>query len=157
VRLAIAPTTNVVVNSARASGDAHLEVIAGSVLTFTPTNWDVPQTVTIRANVDADALDGQATFAVSSAGLADRLVTVSETDNISQIDLRIIGIQLAGTNVVVSFTSTAGSFYSLEYTDGLGTPWSTATNNIAGDGGVVQAVDLGGALHPRRFYRMKLE
>ncbi|MEO5803236.1 MAG: hypothetical protein ABIR24_06875, partial [Verrucomicrobiota bacterium] len=154
VSLAIQPTTNVVVKIARINGDADLDVSAGGVLTFTPANWNVPQTVSILAAVDADTLNGQATFAISSGGIAKQYLIANEADNTSQTALRIMGIQLVGTNVVVSFTSMAGNSYALEYSAGLSNSWQTATN-IAGNGGVTQATDRGGATQNQRFYRLK--
>jgi hypothetical protein len=80
IRLAAAPTSDVVVNIARASGDADLS--AGSAqITFTSSNWNVEQQVNIFAAEDADSANGSAVFVVSSAGLTDQTFTANEMDN----------------------------------------------------------------------------
>ncbi|WP_338870590.1 PQQ-dependent sugar dehydrogenase [Myxococcus stipitatus] len=80
VSLSRAPARNVTVNVARTTGDADLTVQSGASLTFTPTNWSTPQTVTLAAAADADNLDGEATFTVSVTGLDSRTVTAREQD-----------------------------------------------------------------------------
>ncbi|MEU4535930.1 cellulose binding domain-containing protein [Streptosporangium sp. NPDC023825] len=60
VRLSQRPPGNVVVGTARVSGDTDLS--AGPPLTFTPDNWDVPQPLTVTAAEDDDAVNGSATF-----------------------------------------------------------------------------------------------
>jgi ELWxxDGT repeat protein len=81
VKLAVQPAADVVVNVARAGGgDADLSTATTS-LTFTAANWNVAQTVTVNAAEDADATNGTASFAVSSAGLPDRAVAATEADN----------------------------------------------------------------------------
>src|SRR4051795_7731280 len=49
VALSAVPTSNVTVTTARAGGNTGLTVTTGGTLTFTPGNWNVPQTVTITA------------------------------------------------------------------------------------------------------------
>ena len=46
MKLAAQPLSDVTVSAARTAGDADLSVSAGSLLTFTGTNWNTPQTVT---------------------------------------------------------------------------------------------------------------
>ena len=50
-------------------------------MTFTPANWDAPQTVTVSAAQDADAADGAAAFLLQSAGLGTTTVTATEADD----------------------------------------------------------------------------
>lgn len=80
VKLAAAPTANVVVNIARQSGDADL-TSGVSTLTFTPANWNTPQSVFISAANDADSTNGSAAFAVSSSGLTTKFVSANENDD----------------------------------------------------------------------------
>ncbi|WP_342378780.1 PQQ-dependent sugar dehydrogenase [Myxococcus stipitatus] len=80
VSLSRAPARTVTVSVARTAGDADLSVQSGASLTFTPSNWNTPQTVTLAAAGDADNADGVATFTVSGAGLDSRVVTVTEGD-----------------------------------------------------------------------------
>jgi hypothetical protein len=81
VCLAGKPGTDKVVTVTRTSGDSDLTVSAGGTLTFTPTNWNVPQTVTLAAAVDADALNGSAVFrAATTADWTPADVTATEAE-----------------------------------------------------------------------------
>ena len=62
------PTGTVTVTVARASGDTDLSIKVGSSLTFKTSNWNVPQTVVIKAKEDSDALNGAAVFAHTATG-----------------------------------------------------------------------------------------
>jgi glucose/arabinose dehydrogenase len=79
VRLAVAPASDVVVSVARSSGDADVGASPAS-LTFTPSNWNTPRTVTVSAAADADAVNDGATIRASSAGLPNQDVAVTVTD-----------------------------------------------------------------------------
>ena len=70
---------------------------------------------------------------------------------------RITSVSLAGTNVLVRFTTAAGWFYRLEYSSSL-TPadWRPTSDFLAGSGDIVQAIHAGGAAQGARFYRVKL-
>ena len=50
-------------------------------LTFTSANWSTPQTVTVSAAQDADAVNGTAAFMLQSAGLSTTTVTATEADD----------------------------------------------------------------------------
>jgi len=80
VRLAIAPAANVTVNVARSSGDVDASPSPTS-LTFTPANWNTPQTVTVAAAQDADTTNDGATITCSSTGLTAQNVVVTIIDN----------------------------------------------------------------------------
>ncbi|HET9896475.1 MAG TPA: glycoside hydrolase family 6 protein [Streptosporangiaceae bacterium] len=75
ISLSSAPTSNVTVTTALASGNNGLSVSAGSSLTFTPSNFGTAQNVTITANSSGT---GMATFNVSASGLTT--VTFSATE-----------------------------------------------------------------------------
>ncbi|WP_376774034.1 glycoside hydrolase family 48 protein [Allostreptomyces psammosilenae] len=75
VSLSQAPTSNVTVTVARASGNTGLSVTRGATLTFTPSNWNVPQAVTISA---AEGGSGTAEFTATAAGLVAGRVTVRQ-------------------------------------------------------------------------------
>ena len=82
VSLAAQPLADVEVTLAIiGDGDLGLQTM---MLTFTPANYDTPQTVTVDAAEDADAADGTATVTVASAGLASVEVDVTENDNDEQ-------------------------------------------------------------------------
>jgi len=86
VSLAIAPAANVTVSVARASGDADIGVSEGATLTFTPSNWNVPQTATVWAAADLDRTDDQASLAVSASGLASETIDVRARDELAASD-----------------------------------------------------------------------
>jgi len=81
VKLSGQPGSNVTVNAARQSGDTDISVSGGASLTFTTSNWDTYQTVTLAAAEDVDAANGVATIRLTATGLADKDVTATETDN----------------------------------------------------------------------------
>src|SRR5215471_5511946 len=98
VRLASAPASNVTVNVARLSGDTDLSVTAGATLTFTPTNFNTFQNVTLSAAEDADSTNGSAVFRASATGLPNADVTANEVDN----DPASIAIQTSVTTLNVN-------------------------------------------------------
>jgi len=66
ISLSSAPTANVTVTAARASGNTGLSITSGASLTFTPTNFSTAQNVTVKADTSST---GQATFNASATGL----------------------------------------------------------------------------------------
>lgn len=81
VRLAEAPSADVTVSVARASGDEDLSVVSGSQLTFTPANWNQLQRVILAAAEDADSTPDSAAFTVSAPGLSPETVRVVSIDD----------------------------------------------------------------------------
>ncbi|SEG98319.1 Cellulose binding domain-containing protein [Nonomuraea solani] len=81
VSLSQAPTSNVTVSIARASGDTDLTVSGTATRTFTPANWNTAQNVAIAAANDTDTTSGSAVFRVSATGYTPVDVTVSEADD----------------------------------------------------------------------------
>ena len=81
VRLGSAPAATVNVSVHRVSGDADIAVSGSDDLTFTPQNWNIPQSVKIASAVDADTMDDTATFLVSASGLSPETVQVKATDS----------------------------------------------------------------------------
>ncbi|MBC8107291.1 MAG: DUF3131 domain-containing protein [Anaerolineae bacterium] len=82
-RLTARPASNVTIQTARAGGDSDLEVEAHSAITFSPTNWDRWQWISIASKSDADTANGSATFNVTSPGMATQTVTGTEADSTS--------------------------------------------------------------------------
>jgi len=73
------------------------------------------------------------------------------------LNLRISGLRTVHNDVVVGFTSLPDRYYRLQFSDKLSpAQWRTAADYILGTGGIVQAVDVGGAVQGRRFYRVQL-
>src|SRR5690606_2030905 len=82
VRLATQPSDNVSVSVTAASdGDQDITVSSGSSLTFTSSNWDTPQSVTLAAAQDDDDTNGTRTINVTSEGLEPVAVTATEVDD----------------------------------------------------------------------------
>ncbi|WP_256921680.1 hypothetical protein, partial [Streptomyces hilarionis] len=50
VKLSKQPSANVTVTTARASGNSGLSITGGASLTFTPSNWNTAQNVTVTAD-----------------------------------------------------------------------------------------------------------
>ena len=84
VQLQAEPSGNVMVTTFRSEGDLDLAVSDGNSLRFTPTDWNVPQSVTITATEDADVTVGNAVFEVASVGLRSLFVTANEVENDTQ-------------------------------------------------------------------------
>lgn len=83
VRLALAPSSKVAVTVSRTAGSSGVGVSGGSFLSFTPSNWSIPQTVYVSSVEDPDALDGTATITVASEGLTSESVEVLVRDTAS--------------------------------------------------------------------------
>ena len=82
------PDSDVTITVARVPGGDEDLIAAPPTLVFTPDNWSVPQTVTVTAAADDDALDGMATFthAVTSGdtnydGITVGAVAAAEVDS----------------------------------------------------------------------------
>ena len=81
VRLAERPVLPVTVSVQRASGDADLSIASGAQLSFTDSNWSVPQAVTLAAAEDADSDPDTALFTVSAQDLNQETVRVTSIDS----------------------------------------------------------------------------
>jgi glucose/arabinose dehydrogenase len=80
VSLAQAPGADVTVSVARSGGDEDVEVVAGTSLVFTPSNWNVPQALRLGAALDGDSDDDTATVQVSASGLLTVPIAVTVRD-----------------------------------------------------------------------------
>jgi hypothetical protein len=81
VKLSNQPPSDIQVTVSRVSGDTDIYVQSGGNLTFTTSNWNVYQTVTLRASGDSDTTNGQAGIRISADGVQDKDVTAIEDDN----------------------------------------------------------------------------
>lgn len=80
ITLSAAPAANVNVAVAKAAGgDADLNT-SSTTLVFTPANYNVVQNVNIRAAVDADQINGSASFNFGATGYLGAAVTAREVD-----------------------------------------------------------------------------
>jgi hypothetical protein len=82
VSLTVQPDANVTVNVA--SGNEGKATVDAATLTFTPANYDQPQTVTVSGLADADVADDPVTVTLSSDGLTDVTVSVTVADDDTQ-------------------------------------------------------------------------
>jgi endoglucanase len=112
VALSAAPTADVTVTASRASGNSGLSVSAGASLTFTPTNWNIAQNVTIAADSTST---GAATFTVGSPGYTAATVTAGELARTAPPQLHVSGNKLVdagGTQVVLHGVNRSGGEYA---------------------------------------------
>ena len=102
VSLAVKPTSDVTVTVARKTGndqDADLSVKAGASLTFTTSNWNAGQTVTLQAAEDEDGDNGTAVFTHTASGGGYNNVVAELTATESDSDAR--AITLSATSLTV--------------------------------------------------------
>jgi hypothetical protein len=71
-------------------------------------------------------------------------------------DLQIVGIQVVGNDVQVSFNTSNRLYYVQSNTNLTSGTWTTFTNNVPGTGGIVSVLDTNAAGLPSRFYRVGL-
>jgi eukaryotic-like serine/threonine-protein kinase len=76
VRLSAAPTSTVTVTVSFTLGTSGLSVTSGGTMSFTSTDWNIAQDVTITADSSST---GTAMFTVSAPGYAPAAITVTET------------------------------------------------------------------------------
>jgi formylglycine-generating enzyme required for sulfatase activity len=81
VSLSVKPLANVTVTCARSAGDPELAIVSGATLLFTPTNWNVPQVVTVMAAEDSDRANESATFSCAALRWTGATVTAQALDN----------------------------------------------------------------------------
>jgi hypothetical protein len=89
VKLSAQPTANVTVAVSRASGNTGLSVPASTSLTFTPSNWNTAQNVTVTADSSGTGL---ATFAAKATGYTEADVAVTELAKSSTYDARFLAL-----------------------------------------------------------------
>jgi hypothetical protein len=80
VKLSERPLNDVTAEVRRISGDTDISISSGENLTFTGSNWDTYQTVTLNAAEDSDDENGEAIFRISAAGIPDKDVLAVEQD-----------------------------------------------------------------------------
>src|SRR4051812_42754440 len=156
VRLARAPVGNVTVGTS-ISGAPEATVTAGSTLTFTPANWQIPQPIAVAAARDPDTDDSKATLTLSAEGLPTvtvpvlvrdidvQALTVSassldlvEGGAVGSFDVRLARAPAADTTVTVARTSgsdriSIASGVTLTFTPAnFGTPQRVTVVAIAG-------------------------
>ncbi|MFF7047765.1 glycoside hydrolase family 48 protein [Streptomyces griseorubiginosus] len=112
VKLSKQPSANVTVTTARASGNSGLSVTGGASLTFTPSNWNTAQTVTITADSSGT---GAATFESTAPGHAKASVTVTQLGATKAYDARFLELYGKITNPANGYFSPEGiPYHSVE-------------------------------------------
>ncbi|MEH0530545.1 glycoside hydrolase family 48 protein [Streptomyces stelliscabiei] len=112
VKLSTQPSGNVTVTTARASGNTGLSVTGGGSLTFTPSNWNTAQKVTIGANASGT---GSAVFDSTATGHAKASVTVTQLAASSTYDERFLEMYGKITNPANGYFSPEGiPYHSVE-------------------------------------------
>ena len=81
VKLNAEPSSAVNASVSHVSGDSDITVQSGGSLTFTSSNWNTYQTVTLAASEDAGTTNGTATIRVSASGIPDKDIAATEVDN----------------------------------------------------------------------------
>ena len=112
VKLATQPSEDVTVTvSGHDASDLELTGLSANILTFTTSNWDTAQTVTVKAGEDADGTDDSVTLTHTAAGgnyagtKADLTVTVTDGDR---------GIVLSSTSLSVEEGDADGETYTVK-------------------------------------------
>ena len=118
VSLSAAPTASVTVAVGRTSGNTGLAISAGASLTFTTSNWNYPQPVTVTADT---ASSGAATFTASSAGYTSVATTGTET---------AAGSATVPAHAVNPFTGSSW-YVNPNYTSEVATSSAGATGTLA--------------------------
>lgn len=108
VKLSTKPVSNVTASVARTGGNSGLSVSSGASLTFTPSNWNTAQQVTIAADASGT---GAATFAVTAPGHTKAEVTVTELAASKTYDARFLDLYGKITNPANGYFSPEGIPY----------------------------------------------
>ncbi|WP_236245075.1 glycoside hydrolase family 48 protein [Streptomyces sp. CC210A] len=111
VKLSTRPSADITVSVARASGNTHLTA-APTSLTFTPTNWDTAQQVTVTA---AETGTGSALFTVTAPGHSAAEVTATQLAAGSTYDERFLAMHAKITDPANGYFSPEGiPYHSVE-------------------------------------------
>ena len=116
LKLNAQPSSVVTITVTKVSGgDSDLTLTGSSALTFTGSNWDTAQTLTVSAAEDDDAVHSQATFAHSASSGDSRYnganVTITELVA-NEVDNDTPGVTVTGSPLSVIEGSSA--IYTLE-------------------------------------------
>ncbi|MFH9569553.1 glycoside hydrolase family 48 protein [Streptomyces sp. NPDC017230] len=112
VKLSKQPTANVTVTTARASGNTGLTVSGGASLTFTPSNWDTAQEVTIAADASGT---GSALFESTAPGHGKAAVNVTQLAAAKDYDARFLELYGKITDPANGYFSPEGiPYHSVE-------------------------------------------
>ena len=118
VKLAAAPTANMTVTFSN-DGDSDVSwsgtALSGNALTFTTTNWDIAQTVTLTAAEDDDFVNNTEALTLTAANggyngeTANILVAVTDNDMAGIVVLPIVSLTEGNTKPVEVLVPEGGS------------------------------------------------
>ncbi|KAF2776274.1 Exoglucanase B [Streptomyces sp. OM5714] len=112
VKLSEQPTADVTVTTARASGNTGLTLTGGASLTFTPSNWDTAQEVTVSADASGS---GSAVFESTAPGHGKAAVTVTQLAAAKDYDARFLELYGKITDPANGYFSPEGiPYHSVE-------------------------------------------
>ncbi|MFE9702431.1 glycoside hydrolase family 48 protein [Streptomyces sp. NPDC005930] len=112
VKLSKQPTANVTVTTARASGNTGLSVTGGASLTFTPSNWNTAQRVTVSADASGT---GSAVFESTAPGHGKATVNVTQLAAAKDYDARFLELYGKITDPANGYFSPEGiPYHSVE-------------------------------------------
>ena len=147
VKLDTAPSANVTITVAGASGDV---TVAGSPLIFTPGNFGAAQTITVRAAADEDATDDTATLTHTAAS--------SDTDYGASLNINDVEVTVTDTTPTLQLSTdpaavTEGTDIRLTVTSdqALTGDLTVSLTLAARDSSGFTAEDIAGTLGPRNF------
>ena len=123
VRLAFQPSASVTVTLA--SSNTLVATVAPALLTFTPANYAITQTVTVSGVTDANAANESATISAASTGLTTRTVAVTVTDDDVQ------DITLSATTLTVGEASSGTFTVRLAFQPSANVTVTLASSNTA--------------------------
>ena len=156
------PTANVTIQLM--SSNTAEGTISMKALTFTPANWNVPQTVVVTG-VNDPFVDGNTSYsivtspAVSSdpkyAGIDPSDVSLSNLDNDTRATIQVVtpGLDETGTQVVIFDAGTLTRLRAITPFPGFRGNLSTASGDVNGDGlpDIVVGAGFGGGPHVKVF------
>lgn len=183
VTLAVQPFTNVTVTVSQLGGSSNLVIVGTSNLTFTTSDWNVPQPLTVGALSDADMTNDVATFILTSesSGVGSMTFTAIQMDLGDTLppqcvitgsvnpDRSIIALDFEFDESVAGFTESdisitdnvVGGITFLDFTDvtGLGRHYRARYTSASTIGALQVTVpagsltDLSGNLNPNEQYQ----
>ncbi|MFG2322635.1 glycoside hydrolase family 48 protein [Streptomyces sp. NPDC048568] len=112
VKLSKQPAASVTVTTSRASGNTGLSLTGGASLTFTPSNWDTAQRVTVSADASGT---GSAVFESTAPGHGKAAVTVTQLAAAKDYDARFLELYGKITDPANGYFSPEGiPYHSVE-------------------------------------------
>ncbi|MFD0052602.1 glycoside hydrolase family 48 protein [Streptomyces sp. NPDC127168] len=112
VKLSKQPTAGVTVTTTRASGNTGLSLTGGATLTFTPSNWNTAQRVTVSADASGT---GSAVFESTAPGHGKAAVTVTQLAAAKDYDARFLELYGKITDPANGYFSPEGiPYHSVE-------------------------------------------